>query len=371
MSYQGIDYTFRNTLNNLISNPKLNNNNNKNNNVIKTESDFDIERTRRKNNLKIQPHISDLENTVSLNQECINNMIPLLQLNQTQKNKLIASIKKITNYFNDKKAYRKKKNEINSKMLINKQIIEEIKRRRDEGYLMYKEQMTNLSESVTKKTSLVKQFQKKFSEVEIFIQRESQTEEHIDKYGKWKTFTVIPFMKRNEDILKKKCFYEEEINKRKKEIKNLEKENEVLKDNNEINNISILYGPVGYGFRSWNDDSNSIRRINRLPYIHKEIMEYGLKYCDKFYLTSNDPATCDPMDLITDCLNKVNDCDKIKVIVDRKEAIKQMILDSEENDVIYIAGRGDRKVFCKNEYDMDIYKDSDVVLEVINNERCN
>ena len=234
MSYQGIDYTFRNTLNNLISNQNLNNNKN-NNNIIKTESDFDIERTRRKNNLKIQQHISDLENTVSLNQECINNMIPLLKLKESEKNKLINSIKKITNYFNEKKNYRKKKNEINSKMLINKQIIEEIKRRRDEGYLMYKEQMTNLSESVTKKTSLVKQFQKKFSEVEIFIQRESQTEEHIDKYGKWKTFTVIPFMKRNEDILKKKCFYEEEVNKKKKEIENLEKENEKLKGKNEIN----------------------------------------------------------------------------------------------------------------------------------------
>ena len=233
MSYQGIDYTFRNTLNNLISNPKLNNNN-KNNNIIKTESDFDKERTRRKNNLKIQQHISDLENTVSLNQECINNMIPLLKLKESEKNKLITSIKKITNYFNEKKNYRKKKNEINSKMLINKQIIEEIKRRRDEGYLMYKEQMTNLSESVTKKTSLVKQFQKKFSEVEIFIQRESQTEEHIDKYGKWKTFTVIPFMKRNEDILKKKCFYEEEVNKKKTEIENLEKENAKLKDKNAI-----------------------------------------------------------------------------------------------------------------------------------------
>jgi len=233
MSYQGIDYTFRNTLNNLISNPKLNNNN-KNNNIIKTESDFDIERTRRKNNLKIQQHISDLENTVSLNQECINNMIPLLKLKESEKNKLITSIKKITNYFNEKKNYQKKKNEINSKMLINKQIIEEIKRRRDEGYLMYKEQMTNLSESVTKKTSLVKQFQKKFSEVEIFIQRESQTEEHIDKYGKWKTFTVIPFMKRNEDILKKKCFYEEEVNKKKTEIENLEKENAKLKDKNAI-----------------------------------------------------------------------------------------------------------------------------------------
>ena len=234
MSYQGIDYTFRNNINNLMTNNQQKNNND---NII-NQDDTDKERIRRKNNLKIQQHISDLENTVLIiNQECINNMIPILHLKQAQKKKLISSIKNITNYFNEKRNYRKKKNEINSKMLINKQIIEEIKRRRDEGYLMYKDQMTNISESVTKKTSLVKQFQKKFSEVEIFIQRECQTDEHIEKYGKWKTFTVIPFMKRNEDILKKKCFYEEEVNKRKKEIENLEKENKILKDKKEINNI--------------------------------------------------------------------------------------------------------------------------------------
>ena len=235
MSYQGIDYTFRNTLNHLIINPKANNNKDINNNNNNEINSMDMERIRRKNNLKIQQHISDLENTVLINQECINNMIPLLKFKQPEKNKLINSLKQISNYFNEKKIYRKKKSEINSKMLINKQIIEEIKRRRDEGYLMYKEQMSNLSESVTKKTSLVKQFQKKFSEVEIFIQRESQTEEHIEQYGKWKTFTVIPFMKRNEDILKKKCFYEEEVNKKKKEIENLEKENAILKDKKEIN----------------------------------------------------------------------------------------------------------------------------------------
>ena len=148
------------------------------------------------------------------------------------------------NIFNEKKNIRKKINEINSKMLINKQIIEEIKRRRDEGYLMYKDQITNLNESVNKKTSLVKQFQKKFSEVEIFIQRESQTDEHIEQYGKWKTFTVIPFMKKNEDILKKKCFYEDQVNKKKASLEILEKENNVLKEkkennkNNDDNNIN-------------------------------------------------------------------------------------------------------------------------------------
>jgi hypothetical protein len=185
-------------------------------------------------------------------------MLPILELKQNEKNKLIANITKISNFFNEKKNYRKKKNEINSKMLINKQIIEEIKRRRDEGYLMYKDQMINLSESVSKKTSLVKQFQKKFSEVEIFIQRECQTEDHIEKYGKWKTFTVIPFMKKNEDILKKKCFYEEEVNNKKKDIENLEKENELLREQIEKNkNINLNNNNIII-----NDDKDKINKIN-------------------------------------------------------------------------------------------------------------
>ena len=253
-SFQGIDYTFRHTLNNLLNN---NNQQNKSNNNNNKNQDEDLERKRRKNSLKIQQHISDLENTVLINQECINKMIPSLGMNETEKNKLLSNMNKILNYFNEKKKIRKKINEINSKMLINKQIIEEIKRRRDEGYLMYKDQISNLSESVTKKTSLVKQFQKKFSEVEIFVQRECQTEEHVEKYGKWKTFTVIPFMKKNEDILKKKCFYEEQVNNKKKNIENLENENNSLKEkdkninnnkiieeNNEMNNINECYDKI-------------------------------------------------------------------------------------------------------------------------------
>ena len=166
-----------------------------------------------------------------------------------------------------KKKIRKKINEINSKMLINKQIIEEIKRRRDEGYLMYKDQMSNLSESVIKKSSIVKQFQKKFSEVEIFIQRECQNDENIEQYGKWKTFTVIPFMKKNEDILKKKCFYEEEVNNRKKCIENLEKENDLLKEKiennkNNINNCNIMNNNNNINIineKKGNDELNKIK----------------------------------------------------------------------------------------------------------------
>ena len=222
----------------------------------------------------MQQHISDLENTVLINQECINKMIPVLELKQNEKNKLISNISKISNIFNEKKKIRKKINEINSKMLINKQIIEEIKRRRDEGYLMYKDQMSNLSESVTKKSSLVKQFQKKFSEVEIFIQRECQSDENIEQYGKWKTFTVIPFMKKNEDILKKKCFYEEEVNNKKKCIENLEKENNLLKETIENNKNNINNGNAIN-----NNNINIINEIKENNELNK-IKEYYDKVID-------------------------------------------------------------------------------------------
>ena len=256
-------------------------NNQKNKANNKEKQDEDLERVRRKNNLKIQQHISDLENTVLINQECINKMIPASGLKENEKNKLISNINKIMNYFNEKKMIRKKINEINSKMLINKQIIEEIKRRRDEGYLMYKDQIANLSESVTKKSSLVKQFQKKFSEVEIFIQRESQNDEHLEKYGKWKTFTIIPFMKKNEDILKKKCFYEEQVNSKKKNLENLEKENNLFKEKIEKNknnrknrNNNII---IENNFNS-NDEVNKVKEFYD-NYLDLDQLEIELMRC--------------------------------------------------------------------------------------------
>ena len=51
MSYQGVDYTFRNSINILMNNNKPKDN--------KIQNDTDKERIRRKNNLKIQQHISD------------------------------------------------------------------------------------------------------------------------------------------------------------------------------------------------------------------------------------------------------------------------------------------------------------------------
>ena len=133
---------------------------------------MNTENKKAKQNSKINEHIFDLENTLSINLEYISNFIPIMNVKQDKKRKLMSNFEKIVKYFKLKKSLREGINEINGKILINKQIIEETRRRNEENYLYYKDQIIELTDNVNKKSSLVKQIQKKFNEVEIYIQRE-------------------------------------------------------------------------------------------------------------------------------------------------------------------------------------------------------
>ena len=228
--YEGVDYTFRRNFDMILNN--------------KEEKKSEINHLKlRKNEIQIQHHIFDLEKTISLNQEMINKIIPTLNLNDKNKKTLLNHVQKIYKYFNNKQEYRYKIKNINSKILMNKQIIEEIKRRKDEIVFMHKDQVTNMENSVNKKGNAVKLSQRKFKEVEIFIQRESKKEENLEKYGKWKNFTVIPFMKKNEELLNRKFFYETYIKKTKDNIEKIKKDKEIyIKEKIEDKKIEITFG---------------------------------------------------------------------------------------------------------------------------------
>ena len=225
--YEGIDYTFRKNFDLLFNKEK------------KEEVNH---LKHRKNEIQMQQHIFDLEKTISLNQEIINKVITTLNLSEKEQKSLLNKVEKIYIYFNNKQEYRYKMKNIQSKILMNKQIIEEIKRRKDEIVFIHKDQINNMQNSVTKKGNAVKQFQKKFKEVEIFIQRESKKEEYLEKFGKWKNFTLIPFMRKNEELLKRKYFYEMEIKKRNENLEKLDKEIKKFKEdknNNKLNKITL------------------------------------------------------------------------------------------------------------------------------------
>ena len=274
----------------------------------------------------------------------INKIIPTLNLSEKEKKTLLNNIEKIYKYFNNKQEYRFKIKNINSKILMNKQIIEEIKRRKDEIVFMHKDQIHNMENSVNKKGNMVKLSQKKFKEVEIFIQRESKKEENLEKYGKWKTFTLIPFMKKNEELLKMKFFYETEIKKIKDNINMIEKESDNLKkekiDNkkteitfcnrnkfiekynknklkltkNEIQFLKVI-GDFLFGknskkmivstFKSKNPISNLDVKLNLLPPGIVEL-ELNLKKMENEEI-KNDEKDKEPINKINIDINKINE----------------------------------------------------------------
>ena len=205
-----------------------------------------------KKKIEIENHIKDLENTLKINQDYIYNIILVSPINQKNKKKLIDTLDRIKLLFNEKKQYRKDSVNISSKILINKQIIEEMKRRIKENIIYQNDKLSNYRESVNKKGFLVKNFIKKFNELEIFIQRVSKLPENIEKYGNLRNFTVVPFMKKNEYLLKKLKFYQ---------IKNAHKENK-LKELTSDTNFLKQNKAVSINFKDNNIYANKYNNFN-------------------------------------------------------------------------------------------------------------
>ena len=53
------------------------------------------------------------------------------------------------------------------------------------------------------------------------------------------------------------------------------------------------------------------------------------------------------------------------IIYDRKAAIEKAIIDSEEGDIIFVSGRGNRKILCVSETKAELLLDKDVVIDVL------
>ena len=68
----------------------------------------------------------------------------------------------------------------------------------------------------------------------------------------------------------------------------------------------------------------------------------SVKYSDRVILTSDNPRFEEPQDIINDMLEGVlpQDKNKVLVIVDRKEAIREAIVNAMEGDVILVLGKG-------------------------------
>ena len=72
---------------------------------------------------------------------------------------------------------------------------------------------------------------------------------------------------------------------------------ENYKKNKEIKKIKVLTGSIGYGFKTWKDKYKDEKFITNRTKSRKYAMEQVDKYADFAYLTENDNAKEDVLDI--------------------------------------------------------------------------
>ena len=131
-----------------------------------------------------------------------------------------------------------------------------------------------------------------------------------------------------------------------------------------FNNLILVTGMMGTGFSTWDEiyktDKYTSYVKESMNYIYQEINEY----VDKLYITLNDPAGSKAEDLIKEQQKVARITNK--AVYSRKEAIRDAILESNVGDVIFISGRGNRKVYCEAKEKVTFFKDIDVAKDALN-----
>ena len=137
------------------------------------------------------------------------------------------------------------------------------------------------------------------------------------------------------------------------------------KESNKINNIILITGSFGNGFNSWLSEYKDENFKNYVNESMRWAYSYFIKNADKIYITTNDYASSNVSELLKSQENEIKGKIAYEVIENRKAAIKKAIEGSEEGDVIFISGRGNRKVFCNNTKSVEMYLDKEIVNKEI------
>ena len=151
-----------------------------------------------------------------------------IRFNTSEKHDCMKNLKKIVALFDKKKTLFTERGKIRSKLLMDQQILEEHRRRNEENHAYYQEQIDEYKENIEKKEEFVKSYEKKFNEVEIYVQRQSKNSKN-PLYDCFFTFEILPFIYANEDLNLKKRAITEEVKVIRNDIKELLKENVELK----------------------------------------------------------------------------------------------------------------------------------------------
>ena len=198
------------------------------------------ERPKQKGKKSNENKLYDLQHTLTINVKIIQDFLKpetLPQLNNQKIKKLQNKIELISKLINERQSLKKEKEKEHGKKLVNNQIYQEVKRRKEENLKMYKDTYEEYIGFSKKKDITIRKCHKKFNEIQIYIRRESQS---FPKYKRiYANFSMDNFILENENMLRLKDKINSSIAQRNVTMPLLLKEIEDMKNKNNENNLKI------------------------------------------------------------------------------------------------------------------------------------
>lgn len=137
------------------------------------------------------------------------------------------------------------------------------------------------------------------------------------------------------------------------------------KERKEINNIIVVTGSTGTGYITW-------KQSDKYKEVHNKDIDYAYRYIDNYadyvYITETDIGDLNKEEFLLYQQSKIKNIES-KIISDRYEAIKTAISNSNNKDIIFISGRGNRRVMCVGKKDVKLFKDKDKVNEILRGDK--
>ena len=133
----------------------------------------------------------------------------------------------------------------------------------------------------------------------------------------------------------------------------------------QVNNIIVVTGATGVGFKGWKNEFSEELVNKDKELAMKFAYNYINKYADSIVVTMTDLGTANIDELFELQNNLLSDSINKSFVKDRKEAIKKAILNSKENDIIFISGRGNREILCSSYEKISLSKDIDLLKQIL------
>lgn len=133
----------------------------------------------------------------------------------------------------------------------------------------------------------------------------------------------------------------------------------------QINKIIVVTGATGTDFVSWEKEFDENKYLEDKEKSIRFAYNYIKNNADFVYITTSDSGSANKEGLLAYQANMIKGSIPYKTDVDRRIAIKNAIEISKENDVIFISGRGNRRVLCDSKDTIKLHLDKEVVKEIL------